>query len=123
MRSFYFTFTMLTSGALIGVALASCSDSDDGCNADECPSEGGESGAPSAGSGGRGGGTTGGGAGEAGEDGNGGTTGAGGANGEGGEDGAGTGGRGPEPCDVTGSPSVEACLVDEKFGGIRHSSR
>ena len=120
MRPIY--FTLVTSGALISAALTSCSDSDDGCNAGECSSDGGEGGTPIAGSAGRddggrggttGGGTTGGGTGNAG--GGAGATSGGGTSGDGGQDGAGAGGRGPEPCETTRSPSVEACLVDEEF--------
>src|SRR6187402_528583 len=117
MRSISLAFTVLTSGALIGVSLGSCSDSDDDCSGGECSSNGGESGAPSAG---RGGGDKGGSGGASGAGTSGGTTnggtgnvGGGGASGDGGEGGAGTGG--PQPCDATGSPSSEACLVDEEF--------
>jgi hypothetical protein len=124
MRLIHVTFATLANGALIGASLTSCSDSDDGCNAGECSSDGGESGTPVAGKGGRGGGgsggttgggTTGGETGDVGGGGGGGTTSSGGTSGEGGEDGAGAGGRGPQPCDVNGSPSVETCLVDEEF--------
>lgn len=136
MRSILFAVTAL-AGALSGAAFTGCSNSDDGCDGGECASDGGESGTPIAGTGGndaggRGGGGRGGtspggaasgaagdGGGEGGAPSTGGTS-SGGAGGEGtsgggGEDGAGAGGQGPRGCDREGSPSVETCLVAERF--------
>ena len=123
MQFTHLALALLTSGALIGASLGGCSDSDDDCSAGECAPDGGESGTPVGGSGGRSGGgsggttsggTTGGGTGDVGGEGGDGAASSGGTSGGGGEDGNGTGG-GPARCDRSGSPSADACLVDERF--------